>query len=348
MTRKVEPHILYDGADITADIGRFVTSMTYRDVAGKDASDELTLELQDAPALWRGSWFPTRGSKISAKLVPTNWREQGDRLVLDCGVFEIDSVESSGWPSKFTIKALAIGAASAIRSQERTRRWVDFTLSRLANEIASRYGFKNFFKSSYDPTVAAMEQRKESDLAFLSRVCEYAGLMLKATDGKLVVVEAADLDAQAPALKIVCDRDTVKSYRFGAGSAGTYVACECRFSDGRELRTYVFRPNGTSGLKQTKQAESKNEKTLILNRICSSMAEAEAIAKAALRKRNSGEITGSLTLLGSPTFASGLVVGTEGFGVWDAGKYLIDEAVHTYSSGGGYSADLTLRGVLGF
>ena len=50
----------------------------------------------------------SKGAEISAVIVQKNWESDGKDRVLDCGVFEIDTVDGSGPPAKATIKAGSI------------------------------------------------------------------------------------------------------------------------------------------------------------------------------------------------------------------------------------------------
>ena len=69
-------------------------------------------------------------------IVQKNWESDGKDRVLDCGVFEIDTVDGSGPPAKATIKAGSIPYSSTIRTQKKTKAWENYTLSGIANEIA--------------------------------------------------------------------------------------------------------------------------------------------------------------------------------------------------------------------
>ena len=65
-----------------------------------------------APASASGAGF-----KISAVFVRENWTGGGRDKVLDCGQFELDSVDASGPPNTITIKATALPYSAQIRQQ---------------------------------------------------------------------------------------------------------------------------------------------------------------------------------------------------------------------------------------
>lgn len=58
------------------------------------------------------------GFKISAVFVRENWTGGGKDKVLDCGQFELDSVDASGPPNTITIKATALPYSVQIRQTE--------------------------------------------------------------------------------------------------------------------------------------------------------------------------------------------------------------------------------------
>jgi phage protein D len=84
---------------------------------------------------------------------------------------------------------------------------------------------------------------------------------------------------------------------------------------------------------------------LKVNRRVESLAQAEKVARGCLRRKNQQEITGNFTLMGDTILLAGLTANIKGFGVFD-GKYIIDEARHTYTKSAGYSTAIKSRKVL--
>jgi len=70
------------------------------------------------------------GAILRAVLCVENWEYEGDNRELDCGSFEIDSVDFNGPPDTVTIKAMSIPVSSSIRNSEKTRAWEDTTLQK--------------------------------------------------------------------------------------------------------------------------------------------------------------------------------------------------------------------------
>lgn len=101
--RRTVIRLTFEGVDISADINRNLLSMTYTDNE-EDKTDDLQLSLDDREGVWLGNWLNTpsasKGAEISAVIVQKNWESDGKDRVLDCGVFEIDTVDGSGHPQK--------------------------------------------------------------------------------------------------------------------------------------------------------------------------------------------------------------------------------------------------------
>ena len=116
------------------------------------------------------------GFKISAVFVRENWTGGGRDKVLDCGQFELDSVDASGPPNTITIKATALPYSVQIRQTEKSKAWEAYTLSGIANEMAAANGMACMFLTTKDPSYSRVEQCKQSDISFLSQLCHEAGI----------------------------------------------------------------------------------------------------------------------------------------------------------------------------
>lgn len=139
--RRTAVRLTFAGVDISTDINKHLLSLTYTDNE-EDKTDDLQLSLDDREGVWLGNWLNTpgasKGVEISAVIVQKNWESNGKDRVLDCGVFEIDTVDGSGPPPKVTIKAGSIPYKSTVRTQKKTKAWENYTLSSIAKEIAGK------------------------------------------------------------------------------------------------------------------------------------------------------------------------------------------------------------------
>lgn len=283
-----------------------------------------------------GSQNGSKGLKISAVITLCNTNGDGKDEVLDCGQFELDSIEASGPPSTVTIKATSLPYNSSIRQTLKSKSWENITLSGIASEIASKNGMGVLFESANNPKYSRVEQYQMSDIAFLQTLCHNAGCSLKATNNIIVVFDQAQYEA----------KDAVRTIKFGAeggytkykistGTNNTYTSCRvfCTNSSGTVISATEYAENYNEN--------SENQQCLQVRRSVSSKAEAQALAHKYLRLYNKFEQTASFTLPGDPKLAAGNTVELADFGFGD-GKYIIKQAKHSISSNG-YTTQITLR-----
>lgn len=339
--RRTEIRLTFEGADISADINKHLLSLTYTDNE-EDETDDLQISLDDREGVWLGSWLNTpsasKGAEISAVILQKNWESDGKDRVLDCGVFQVDTVDGSGPPAKVTIKAGSIPYTSTVRTQKKTKAWEKIKLSAIANEIAGTNGMKCMFESEFDPLYNRQEQVQESDIVFLQRLCKAAGVSLKVTAKIIVLFDAAEYEQKDAVRKIKRGEADISKYSFGTSFHDTaYSGCRVKYTDPTTKQTFEATYTAPDG------PTDGSGQVLEVNKKVSSNAEALTLAKKRLREKNSQEFKASFNLAGDARLVAGVTVIVEGFGAFD-GKYIIETASHAVSSG--YKTNITLRRVL--
>ena len=280
------------------------------------------------------------GFKISAVFVRENWTGGGMDKVLDCGQFELDSVDVSGPPNTITIKATALPYSAQIRQTERSKAWESYTLSGIANEMAAANGMACMYLSNSDPSYSRVEQYKQSDIAFLSKLCHEAGISLKATNNLIVLFDQEDYEKKNPVLTIARGSGSYTKHKLNAGTAGTqYASCRVSYID----------PGTGKCIEATVKVEdyndkAKNNQQLEITAKVASVAEAKAKAAKYLRLHNKYSKTATFTLPGNPDIVAGVTATLTGWGAWD-GKYIVEQAAHSVGSSG-YTTQVKLRKTL--
>ncbi len=281
-----------------------------------------------------------KGLRIQAAIVRKNWNNDGNDKVLDCGQFELDSVEADGPPSTIAIKGTALPFSSQVRQTKKSKAWEAYTLSRIANEIASANGMTCMYESATDPYYSRVEQVTMSDIAFLQQLCKNAGISLKVSNNIIILFDQATYEAKPAVFTIKRGSGTYLKYKLRTGEADKKYA-KCRVS-------YVNPATGET-IQATAYAEDYNPKdkknqTLEITAKVSSIGEAQALANKMLRLKNKYEYTATFTLPGNPDLVAGVTVMLSGWGAWD-GKYIISQAKHTIGKSG-YTTQIRLRHVL--
>lgn len=270
-------------------------------------------------------------------IIQKDWENDGERRVLDCGEFTIDTIRASGPPTKITIKATSLPAGSSVRAVKKNKSWENIRLSAIAAQIAAAGNLKSYFSGDYDPVYSRKEQSNESDISFLSRLCVDAGMSLKVTAGALVIFDEDEYEKKPAIRTFSPKKGNVLSYSFSDGSSDkSYSSCHVSWTD----------TNGTT-IEYTYTPRIDNPGTgevLEISERVDSREEARKLAMKRLKAKNKDRFSASLKIIGDAGLAAGATVNVSGWGTFD-GKYMIKTAAH--SIGSGYTTDLTLRKCLG-
>ena len=274
------------------------------------------------------------GATIDAWIIQENWESDGKKRELKCGSFSVDTIKASGPPSKITIKATSLPVGNSSRAEKKSRAWENIRLSGIAAQVASEGGLTSSFSGGYDPKYSRKEQYNESDMTFLQRLCEAAGISLKVTDGALILYDEDEYEGKPVVAEFKPGDGTVISYDFSDGSSEkAYSSCHVSYT------------NPTTGvtIEYTYTPRIDNPGTgevLEINEMVESREEARKLAMKRLKAKNKDRFSASLKVVGNARLAAGAVVGISGWGDFD-GRYMVKTAGHDIS--GQYTTKLTLR-----
>lgn len=209
-------------------------------------------------------------------------------------------------------------------------------------QLADRYGAEILARAAATPKARGgprydrVDQRSETDLIFLRRLCGDYGLTLKVTDGAIAIFLESDLES-APALaRYRLGQEAIIRYHVTRSSADRYESCTVRYRDPVSGRMYeATHPAPARG-------EQPAEPNLAVTRRVESQGDAEQLAADMLRDRNARGQTGTLLLAGDPALYAGATIDVEARTM--TGRYLVTRAGH--STGGGYTTTLSVRRIL--
>ena len=346
LSRRTSAKIKINGIDVTKDIKNHLMSVTFTDYE-EDKADDIQIKLHDRDGIFLLNWLnqilasSIKGKLIQAEFIRENWEGNGGDKILDCGAFELDEITTSGPPSIVTIKGTSMPYSATVRQTLKTKAWEKYTLSRIAQEIASKNGLACLYDSATDPYYKRKEQIKTSDIAFLSGLCKSAGVSLKIANKIIVLFDQSKYEAKPPKLTIQHGaKGGYISYRLSTGSANTsFAACEVKYNDpqtGKLIETTV---------KTGDYKDGEKNQTLKINASVRSKGEAESLATQMLRLHNKFEKTGSFTFPGKPELHAGMTLMLEDWGFFE-GKYISSRTQHQIISNSGYTSILDIRNVL--
>lgn len=277
-----------------------------------------------------------KGTQIHALVIQKNPYSNGKDKVLDCGVFEIDSVNYTGPPDKLTIKATSIPYKAKLRQTLYNRTWENTTLKNIATKIAKRSSMKIMYLSNSNPVYKRKEQINMTDIAFLRKMCKKAGISLKVTSKTIVLFDAADFEKKTEVKKLKKGKGNIISYSFSTKTAdASYSSCHVKYTNPNTKKKieYTYTPPN---------ANSDGQKLEVKQKV-NSIEEAKELARKSLRAKNKGETTAEFTLVGDVDLVAGATVRVYGYGEFN-GKYIIEQATHNVT--GGYKTQIKLRSCL--
>ena len=343
--KRVIANVKYDNKDISADLAGFLNGLSYTDNMSGEA-DTLDLTLEDRQGLWQSDWLPEKGATLDASLLSTNWDSlyEGSKD-LKLGLFEIDEISSSGYPSEVQIRSVSVPDNNKLRGVERTRSWEKAELKTICNDVATGAEMELVFDTEQNPKIDRAEQTEQSDLAFLLALTRDQGLALKIHEKKVVVFDETKYEEEEAKITIVKPRTmfvpsgdqayvlNVLGYSLSNKTRDIYKACHVKHQQSKTKA--VIEATFTDPDKKDKEG-----KTLEIKEQVETIADAERLAKKRLREKNCNEWTGSFTVVGNFNLVAAMTINLLGFGAFD-GKYIITRASH--SIGSGYQTSIDVR-----
>ncbi|MCL2588641.1 MAG: contractile injection system protein, VgrG/Pvc8 family [Oscillospiraceae bacterium] len=277
------------------------------------------------------------GFTIQAAFVRLNWNNDGRDKVLDCGQFSLDGVSHKGPPSSVVVKATSLPYGSLIRQTKKCKAWEAVKLSDIVSAIASAGDMTSLFESARDPFYERVEQVQISDIAFLKKLCQDAGIALKITNNIIVLFDQVAYEEKPPIMDIAFGDGSYLDWDLDTGSNGTsYTSCRVSYVDPATGRAIV----GIARVPDY-EADHENNQQLEITAKVSSVGEAEELARKHLRLANKFAKSVRLTMPGDPDLMAGVTLTLSDWGPW-SGKHIISKARHRIASSG-YTTQITLR-----
>lgn len=341
--------------DISEYLAADLLAFTYDDKETNEA-DELTITLKDPTGKWAGSWTPKGGERITASILNGNIYKQHKELY--CGRFYVDTLTASGSPRIFEIKAVSVPLNTPIRKKIKSKAWEKTNLKAIATAIASDNKIKLLYDANENPAFDRQDQQRESDLRFIGRLCEEAGLSLKVTNGQLVIFDQSYYESKKPVKTLTLGKSDILTWTFEQAQSETYKSVKVTYRNPKAKKKdsaggYKIDSHGRLEKKSKNPAvmeyvytdpdADENGQEYALKKRATSINDAKRLAKAKLRQLNLRAVTGEITVIGDVSLVAGVVIAIKGFGSFD-GNFYIETASHQVGTGG-YTTALSIRRV---
>jgi phage protein D len=236
--------VVYQNTDISKDVYEDLLNISYTDKI-EDEGDELTVTLKDETGKWAGSWSPERGAKITATF------ETESRGCLATDTMIVDSLKTSGSPRIFELSAVSIPLDNTIRRELKTRNFENISLKTLGQQIADEAGLKFFFDCEDVPEYDRLDQKRESDLALLQRLCKDAGLSVKVSAQTCIIFDQKSYESKKAVKTYNLGTSPILNWSFQAQQSQRYKACTVKWRDTTK------RQDSNKGGSSTQSAQSK-------------------------------------------------------------------------------------------
>lgn len=319
--------IYWSGHNITDDVGEHVLTINYTDFAG-GKSDSLEVNLEDRLDLWKGPWYPSKGDTIRCLI-----GYEGEPM-LNCGSFEIDSVEftgGGGTGDEVHVYAIATNITKKLR-QKNSWYWEDKSLSQILGDIAGRNGLGTHFDLMSNPVFKRIDQRHQTDIQFAKKLAGRFGHETKVAENILYVISEDSLASGGSAMTIT--RGDVLRFHFQDQLNEIFQKCRSRYFDPKENKLFEGKIEG----------EDVKPDTLEICHRVENKGQAEAEAKGRLARMNKWIKTGSLDLTGTQELCAGISVTLEGWSSLD-GLWVVEESRHSFCRSRGYTTVIRIRKV---
>jgi len=318
-----------DGADINAGIAGRLISLQLTE-SREDGADKLELVLDNAD----GKIAPLR--KGAALALQLGWL-QGSEVttgMVDKGRFTVDEVEKSGPPDIVTIRARSADLTGSYRKR-RDAVHKQTTLGAVIAKIAKANGLTaKVHPSLSGKVIDVIEQAGRSDMAFARDLGKRFDATATVKDRNLVFTPIGQgQGAGGTALpELALTKRSGGRWRFTTTQRGEYDGAEAQWHDGAAARRRTAKVGGGNNPKR-------------LKRVYGSEAQATAAATAEQQRQARGTATFEYDLaLGDPAIIPERPVTLAGWdSEIDAVRWVVKEAVHTFSPNEGLTTRITLE-----
>jgi len=320
--------VLYNNKNITADISKYMISLTYNDKT-EGESDEIEIEVEDVDLKWQNSWYPEKGAKLTVTIEN-----------LKCGVFEIDEINLSGPPDVVTIRGMATGIVNTLRTKKSDAH-ENKTLKQIAEKVASKNNL-TIQGTIPDITFGRITQNKETDLAFLKRISQEYGVLFAVRENVITFTSIYDIESRNTSFSV--DKSGISRYDIRDKADGMIKTASVKSKNPKknepvtanlEFEKYKSEQGYTSD-------NPVNQDSGVTHTKAENKQQAEAKAKAIMHLSATNQQEGNLEFQGTTLAIAGNNFQVTGLGKL-SGRYHIKSSSHKIDKSTGYTVSVEIK-----
>lgn len=316
-TRRLALDVRYNSYPFAGQVGGDIESLTYTDSAA-DNSDSIDITINAQDRKWLLGWMPEKGATLRARVLGYNWERQGQRSIMECGLFVLDDVSFSDAPTTLQVGGVSKPSDSDFSELERDVIWKNTSIKRIGAKIAARYGLA--FTYDADDYDIECDEQDGTDSSYYNSLCKNYGLILKVYARRLWVYDREKYKAKRAVRTF--DRSQIRPGSFGYTTtlSGTYTGGYFNYTDADKDIDIECSVGGGSHTKS-------------VNRRATSVYDASVQLCAELNSANHGIVKLRFGVDGDWRVSAGNCIALTGFGNLN-GKYFVDKVTHKVSSNG--------------
>lgn len=327
--RHANPIIKYDGTD-KKELYTNILSMEYTDFA-EGNSDEISITISDQKLDFLKGFFPETGKNLDVSIEYYHWSKPEIKESYHCGDFTIDDITIKAGPRELTIKGVSQPANSEFKDTPKNKTWKETTLKTIAMEYMQLYQMTGtLYFHGPDPIIKEAKQEEESDLAFLSRICEKYGFCLKIYKLALVIYQKSGYEGREPLKTYQGDKEWEPGWAWNRTLSGTYTGAKIAYTNPNKPKR---RKKGEKPMPDIEVLVGTEGRILYLNETVDTEAEAIEIAKARVNQENEKVETLSFTTIFDPNLVASAVIEVTGLPHVE-GRYFVTQVRVSMSESG--------------
>lgn len=315
--RSLALDVRYNNAPFAGQVGGEIESLTYIDSAA-DNSDSIDITLDAQDGKWLRGWLPEKGATLRPRIRGYNWEAQGDRRIIECGLFVLDDVSFSDAPTTLQIGGVSKPSDSDFSELERETIWKNTSIKRIGETIAGRYGLA--FTYDADDYDIECDEQDGTDSGYYNQLCKNYGLILKVYARRLWVYDREQYKEKRAVKTFHRTQIRPGSFAYTTTLSGTYTGGYFNYTDADKDIDIVCSVGGGTHTKS-------------VNRRATSVYDASVQLCAELNNANHGTVRLRFGVDGDWLVSAGNCINLAGYGKLD-GKYFVDKVTHKVSASG--------------
>lgn len=315
--RSLALDVRYNNAPFAGQVGGEIESLTYIDSAA-DNSDSIDITLDAQDGKWLRGWLPEKGATLRPRIRGYNWEAQGDRRIIECGLFVLDDVSFSDAPTTLQIGGVSKPSDSDFSELERETIWKNTSIKRIGETIAGRYGLA--FTYDADDYDIECDEQDGTDSGYYNQLCKNYGLILKVYARRLWVYDRERYKEKRAVKTFHRTQIRPGSFAYTTTLSGTYTGGYFNYTDADKDIDIVCSVGGGTHTKS-------------VNRRATSVYDASVQLCAELNNANHGTVRLRFGVDGDWLVSAGNCINLAGYGKLD-GKYFVDKVTHKVSASG--------------